>query len=48
MMPEKKKYESPDAKVFLVEKDVLTLSGLSTSTQEFGVRGSYVPDSWKE
>lgn len=48
MMPEKKKYVSPGAIVFWVEKDVLTLSGLSTSTQEFGVMGDYVLDSWGE
>ncbi len=48
MMSEKKKYVSPDAKVFLVEKDVLTTSGLSANGQSFGVMGTYCPDQWME
>ena len=48
MMSEKEKYVSPDAKVFLVEKDVLTTSGVSANGQSFGVMGTYFPDQWME
>ncbi len=47
MMSEKKKYISPDAEVFLAEKDVLTTSGLFANDQ-IDVKGNYGFDQWKD